>query len=108
MAGLVIKVSEEKYRDTIEQLGQKINTLKDCLNRLQKERDRVDTEYKGLQADAAILVIKANEKNVKAAIEDVEKKRDNLQNYLDSMIRADSEIKKKYEDAKSQADSVFG
>ena len=107
MAALTLKVSEEKYKETIARLSEKIDRLEECLGDLVNQRQKLQREYQGHQAEAAIDTIRTNEENVTRAIEEVRRKRDDLQNYLDSMGVADTNIKNTYNDAHIKAANVF-
>ena len=89
-----LKVSEEKYQGTINDLNEKIDLLK---NRYLPE----------LRAKKGIETIQKNEDNIVKAIEKLEQQRDKIQRYLDSLRGADSQILGEFGNAMTQASGIF-
>lgn len=104
---LTLKVSEEKYRTAIQQLGDKLNTLNGYLTDIQGKRAELERNYTGPQAAKAIATIKENEAQVRKAIENVKSHKEKIQAYLDSMSRADTEIQANFDEAANLAKSIF-
>ena len=82
---LRIKVSEEKYRETINKLGEKISELQECLSRLQNLKNKLSSAYTGPAAEKALDALQQNEQNVKTTLEKVQKQKEKIQQYIDSM-----------------------
>lgn len=108
MASLItLKVSEEKYKTAINQLGDKLIALKECLSQIQGKRSQIETNYSGEQAREAIAALKEDEAQVQKAIDAVTAQKDKIQAYLDSISTTDTNIKGTYQQALQQAQSVF-
>lgn len=107
MADLRLKVSEEAYTEALTELGRKRETLAGYLRDLQGKRQAIERSYTGPQATEAINTIKKNEDQVQGAIERVRSQQEKIQEYLNSMSRADTDIKNDYKAAYDQANSVF-
>lgn len=105
--GLRIKISETKYRETINKLGDKIAELQDCLEQLQTQKGKLKGAYGGPAAEKAYEAIEANETKVKESIEKVTKQKDKIQQYLDSMSQVNTKIEKDYDDALARAQKDF-
>lgn len=68
-----LKVSEEKYQATIDQLNDKIGQLKDSyLPALRQKKDQIAQSYTGPTAKQGIAAIEKNEDNIVKAIEKLE------------------------------------
>lgn len=104
---LRLRVSEEKYRTAISQLGEKISLLNDKLLALQGKRAEIERNYSGPQAAKAIETIKENENQVRKAIENVQLQKDNIENYLNSMNQTDTTIQGNYDEAMNLAKNIF-
>lgn len=108
MASLLkLKVSEETYRDTLQKLGEKLQMLTENLERIKNHRQSIESKYTGPQADEAIKTLKTDEEQLQKSIDAVQKQRDTIEKYLDSMITTDSNIKSSYQDAMKLASDVF-
>ena len=107
MANLMLKVSESKYRVTLDQLAVKIAQMNEALARLQNQRCKIEKAYRGPQAEKAIRAIRTDEEQVKRAINMVTEQRMIIQRYLESMDRTATEIESGFEDAQQLANSVF-
>ena len=94
---LRIKVSEEKYRETINKLGEKISELQECLSRLQNLKNKLSSAYTGPAAEKALEALQQNEQNVKTTLEKVQKQKEKIQQYIDSMGSWNEDASKKYE-----------
>jgi len=108
MASLItLKVSEEKYKTAISQLGEKLIQLDNCLLQIQGKRSQIEQNYSGEQAREAIAALKEDEAQVQKAIEAVRKQKDKIQSYLDSISTTDATIKGNYGQALAKAKNVF-
>ena len=103
-----LKVSEDKYRDTIQKLDGKIRDLETILGRLEGRRDTIRGNYSGPAADKGIEAINVNIDNVKTALARLTEQKDGLQKYLDEMRSSNDAIDKRYNDELSKAKGVFG
>lgn len=104
---LRLKVSAEKYQDTINKLNDKINSLKEMLASLRGKKEQIRANYTGPEATKGIQAIEVNEENVMTAISNLEAQRDKIQDYLDVLKATDITIQGTYNDAYSAAQSVF-
>ena len=104
---LRIKVSEEKYRETINKLGEKISELQECLSRLQNLKNKLSSAYTGPAAEKALDALQQNEQNVKTTLEKVQKQKEKIKQYIDSMGSWNEDASKKYEEATAKAKNIF-
>ena len=103
-----LKVSEEKYQGTINDLNEKIDLLKNrYLPELRAKKDQIANSYTGTTAKKGIETIQKNEDNIVKAIEKLEQQRDKIQRYLDSLRGADSQILGEFGNAMTQASGIF-
>lgn len=108
MADLNIKVSEEKVRETITTMTNKINSMQDHLSQAISTREKIERKYVGPTGTIAAEAIKKREKEVANSIEKFKKQRDKLQQYLDTMNTADAKAAKDFEDALNKTNELFG
>ncbi len=108
MADLNLKVSESLYRETINQLGEKITQLEGQLSALKTKREQIERYYQGPAATKAINTIKKDEENVERSIKAVQTQKDQIEKYLNEMNQGDQEITGTYNDAMGKANNVFG
>lgn len=108
MAGLLeLKVSEEQYKRTIADLSDKIAQLRDCKNKLQGYRNKLESAYQAPQAKDAVESVKTYEQRVQDAIDKLTKQKEKIQAYLDNMEKADTEIRGNYSTELQTAQHVF-
>lgn len=107
MAQLNLKVSENLYRETINQLGEKVQQLNGQLQALRSKREQIERYYSGPTATKAINTIKKDEENVERAITAVQTQKAQIEKYLNEMSTGDQEISGTYSDAMGKANTVF-
>lgn len=109
MSDLTIKVSEEKVRETITIMDNKINIMEDRLAQIVNEREKLERSYKGnLAADLAAKAVKKSEDQVRTSIKKYKDQKEKLQQYLDTMNEADSKAIKDFEEALNKTNELFG
>ena len=107
MAENRIKVSEEKVRDAIGKLTAKLASMKEHLAQVISKRQQLETMYSGPAATIAINAIKKREAEAQRSIDKVTAQRDKLQEYLDFMNTADTEISNSYQEELNKANDLF-
>ena len=107
MADLRIKVSEDKVRETISILTDKIGNMNEHLSQLIENREKLERLYTGKTASIAISAIKKREAEASESIEKYKKQRDKLQEYLDLMNTADSKAEADYQAELQKSNELF-
>lgn len=87
---LQLKVSEEKYNQTLEELQRQIDQLRIMQGKLEKSRQTLERAYKGAEVKNLIQTVKNYEQRAKDAIDDVTKKRQKISDYLEGQKRVAS------------------
>lgn len=107
MAQVNLKISEEKYRDTLSKLGDLMDKLETQLGQLQAQRAKIEDNYKGPIADMGIAAVKENERKVQTAIDNVRAHREQIEKYLNDMDKQNTEFQGRYQEAKEMAGKLF-
>lgn len=107
MAELVLKVSEEKYKDTLNKLQGKLNELKDLKDGLEGKKGQLNNSLKESLGQKASEMLEANLKNVNSSIEKTQTAIDQIQHYLDTMQTTDANLSNSLDSAAQEARNLF-
>lgn len=107
MADFRLKVSEQDYRTTIDNLKREEDVLQGALEKLQGMRIRLERGYTGPTAAKAVEAVKSEEARTTQALNATRRQREDIEGILERMNQEDSDIRKKFEEAKAKIDSAF-
>lgn len=106
-AALIIKVSESKYKETLDKLNQQLAKQKDYKEQLEAEKQRLKGGFAGLLGDKTAEMIDVNIRNVDRSIEKTQNMIDKIENYLNSMQGQHYQLDKDLNDAIEEANGLF-
>lgn len=105
---LLLKVSENQYRKTLEDLNTQMGKLNNVKERLAKCRTDLQRHYKADQAADLLRSVGEYEQRAKEAWEQVSKQREAILNYLSTQNNADTAARTSYSQELSKASQRFG
>ena len=105
---LTLKVSEQQYRKTLEDLNGQMTKLQTVKANLGKYRERLTRAYQAPQAQDALRAVKEYEQRAQEAWEQVSKQREKILSYLENQNRVDSTVKSAYSGELQKASQRFG
>lgn len=106
-AALIIKVSETKYKETLDKLNQQLAKQKDYKEQLETEKQRLKGGFAGLLGDKSAQMIDVNLRNVERSIEKTQNIIDKIESYLNNMQSQHTELDKDLDAAIEEANSLF-
>lgn len=107
MAELLLKVSEEKYKSSLDDLQRQLGRLNEIKNSLEGRKDQLGNSLKEALGTKASEMLETNLRNVNSSIEKTQSAIDEIQHYLDTMQSTESELSGKMAAATEEARKLF-
>lgn len=107
MADLTIKVSEAKYKDTLDKLERQLARLKDLKAQLENKKGTLSEGLQHALGKQASEMIEANLQNVNSSIERTQAAVDQIRNYMEKMSTTEVELSSSVTQAADEAKKLF-
>lgn len=105
---LQLRVSEEKYLKTLDDLQSRIDQLRGIQSKLETARTTLERAYKGNEVANLINTVKNYEQRTKEAIEDVTKKREKISAYIQGQQRVGESATNSFNSELQKSSQPFG
>lgn len=108
MEKLKLKVSEEKYRQTLDKLGAELDKMQGHQKDLQKVKENMQNGVIGNVGNDAVRNLDTHLHNVQTVITKTIAARTQIENYLNSMTQTQSTITDDLKALEDEANAIFG
>lgn len=103
MADMILKVSETKYMETLNQLQSHISRLKSVRDELESKKQEMNSALQENLGRKAAEMIDANLANVNSSIERTQAAIDQIENYFNTIDRTQDKLSSSLDDAANLA-----